>query len=227
MIFGDFNARTASEQDYIENDSPKCLPLFDSYKNDDTVRVRNSNDVVLDTRGKELFELCISNELRIVNGRCIGDIFGNFTCFNPLGQSTVDFLLTSESIFAQILYFKVSNFIPFLSDCHCKISWEILAKYKDNYSNKTNTSTSKFPLKYMYIWTNDAGVKFQEALNSPTMQDKIKMFLENSKSYTANDILKAVSDVENIILSAANMSLSKPKQKKNKKNKNKNGLTMI
>jgi hypothetical protein len=52
MIFGDFNARTASEQDYIENDSPKYLPLFDSYKNDDTVRVRNSNDVVLDTRGK-------------------------------------------------------------------------------------------------------------------------------------------------------------------------------
>ena len=70
----------------------------------------------------------------------------------------------------------------------------------------------------MYIWTNDAGVKFQEVLNSPTMQDKIKMFLENSKSYTANDILKAVSDVENIILSAANMSLSKPKQKKKKKN---------
>jgi hypothetical protein len=29
---------------------------------------------------------------------------------------------------------------------------------------------------------------------------------------------KAVSDVENIILSAANMSLSKPKQKKKKKN---------
>ena len=50
------------------------------------------------------------------------------------------------------------------------------------------------------------------------MQDKIKMFLENSESYTANDILKAVSDVENIILSAANMSLSKPKQKKSKKN---------
>jgi hypothetical protein len=52
MLFGDFNARTASEQDYIENDSPKYLPLFDSYKNDDTVRVRNSNDVVLDTKGK-------------------------------------------------------------------------------------------------------------------------------------------------------------------------------
>jgi hypothetical protein len=50
------------------------------------------------------------------------------------------------------------------------------------------------------------------------MQDKIKMFLENSESYTANDILKAMSDVENIIVSAANMSLSKPKQKKNKKN---------
>ena len=133
--------------------------------------------------------------------------------------STVNFLLTTESIFSQILYFKVSNFIPFLSDCHCKISCEILAKYENNYSNKTNTSTSKLPLNY--IWTNDSGVKFQEALNSPTMQDKIKMFLENSKSYTANDILKAVSDVENVILSAANMSLSKHKQKKKKKNNKK------
>ena len=25
-----------------------------------------------------------------------GDIFGYFTCFNPLGQSTVDYLLASE-----------------------------------------------------------------------------------------------------------------------------------
>ena len=140
----------------------KYFPLFDSYKNDDTARARNSNDVVLDTRGKELLELCKSNQLRIANGRCIGDIFGNFTCFNPLGQSTVDFLLTSESFFSQILYFKVSNFILFLSGCHSKISWEILAKYKDNYSNKTNTSTSKLPLNY--IWTNDSGVKFQEVL---------------------------------------------------------------
>jgi hypothetical protein len=41
-----------------------------------------------------------------------------------------NYVLVSESILDQILYFRVSNFIPTLSDTHCKLEWELLAKYK-------------------------------------------------------------------------------------------------
>ena len=125
LTCGDFNACTADKLDVITHDTQKYLPLFDSYSVDNTTRVRRSHDTVLDTRGKELLEFCIQNQLRIMNGRCLGDIFGHYTCFNPLGPSTVDYLLAAEKISKQLLSFKVSEFIPTLSDCHCKISWEI------------------------------------------------------------------------------------------------------
>ena len=82
LCSGDLNARTSCEVDFILNDSPRYLPLFDSYKPDDKIKLRKSHDDVLDERGKELIDLCITYQMRIVNGRCIGDLLGNFTCFN-------------------------------------------------------------------------------------------------------------------------------------------------
>lgn len=214
MICGDFNARTASDLDCISIDSSKYLPLFDSYKNDDNIRARNSHDVILDARGKELLELCISNQMRIANGRCFGDFFGRFTCYNPLGQSTVDYLMASESIYSQILYFRVSDFIPFLSDCHCKISWDILAMFRNICPNKVYNMTHELPTNY--TWKKDSSETFQEALNSHEIQEKIKLFQKKSKSLTSNDIDEAVKDLNDIILSAAKLSLSKPKYRKRK-----------
>jgi hypothetical protein len=81
-------------------------------------------------RGKDLLDLCISNQLRVLTGRVLGAMFGSYTCDTPNGSCTVDYVLVSESILDQILYFRISNFIPTLSDTHCKLEWELLAKYK-------------------------------------------------------------------------------------------------
>ena len=43
----------------------------------------NSHDSHIDTRGKELLDMCISNQLRILNGRTFGDSFGAYTCYKP------------------------------------------------------------------------------------------------------------------------------------------------
>jgi hypothetical protein len=122
MLCGDLNARISYEVDFILNDSPRYLPLFDSYKPDEKIKLRKSHDDVLDERGKELSDLCITYQMRIVNGRCIGDLLGNFTSFNTQGQSTMDYLMTNERLLNQLLCFKVSDFLPLHSDCHCKIS---------------------------------------------------------------------------------------------------------
>lgn len=82
MLCAELNARTSSEVDFILNDSPRYLPWLDSYKSDDNIKLRKSHDSVLDERGKELNDLCITHQMRIVNGRRIGDLLGNFTCFN-------------------------------------------------------------------------------------------------------------------------------------------------
>jgi hypothetical protein len=100
------------------------------------ITLRKCHDDVLDERGKELIDLCITYQMRIVNGRCIGDLLGNFTCFNTQGQSTMEYLITNEKLLNQLLYFKVSDFLQLHSDCHCKISWEILAKFNLNTSKR-------------------------------------------------------------------------------------------
>jgi hypothetical protein len=52
------------------------------------------------------------------NGRVLGDMLGHYTCYTPNGASVVDYVMVSEGILDQVLYFKVTNFIPTLSDAH-------------------------------------------------------------------------------------------------------------
>ena len=102
--------------------------------------------------------------------------FGHYTCFNPLGQSTVDCLLASQNIIKQILYFKVSDFIPILSDCHCKITWEMLAKYPNSATPKTENLLRRVPMNY--TWVEGSDLRFQETLSTPEIQNKIDNFDE-------------------------------------------------
>ena len=91
IIAGDLNARVAEEQDYIIDDSDKHLPLYISYKYDLELLDKKNHDKIVNSRGRQLLSLCISTGLRILNGRSFGDIFGSFTCYQPLGNSVVDF----------------------------------------------------------------------------------------------------------------------------------------
>jgi hypothetical protein len=63
MLCGDLNARTSYEVDFILNDNPSYLPLFDSYKPDDKIKLLKSHDDVLDERGKELIDLCTTYQM--------------------------------------------------------------------------------------------------------------------------------------------------------------------
>ena len=78
--------------------------------------------------------------MRILNGRIIGDLFGKFTCHKPTGSSLVDYVIVSEELLDNVLYFKVSDFIPNFSDCHCKLSFSLLVKY----SIQSEQKKSKF-----------------------------------------------------------------------------------
>ena len=116
IIQGDFNARTNVISDtvpadrydtsFIENPSADIPP-------------RNSEDnAPADHRGKELIELCKSLGLVMLNGRKTGDLFGKYTSLQWNGSSVVDYVFVDKHVFASIGFFKVGNFIPWLSD-HC------------------------------------------------------------------------------------------------------------
>ena len=53
-------------------------------------------------QGQALLDLCIGANLRIMNGRCLGDFFGSYTCYTPGGFSVVDYLVASDEMFSHI-----------------------------------------------------------------------------------------------------------------------------
>lgn len=207
MICGDLNARTGNRQDFIVNDGTDHLPLYQNYNVDHPPIPRQNCDVIVDSRGRNLIDICIGNQLRILNGRCFGDLFGRYTCYTPNGCSVVDYTIVSESILDQVLFFQVSDFIATLSDCHSKISWGILANF-----NCSNSVYKLNPLPLKYIWDENLISEFQSAFQTEAIQNKMNEFMNMSIADT-ND---SVDHLNRIITDAADLSLKSNKKRMHK-----------
>ena len=125
--FGDFYCRTGHNPDYIINDSTDlndfgCKNLLpQNYSIDEIPKRRNNQDNICSAQGLNLLDLCISSQLRILNGRYVGDSLGYFTCLTVNGLSSVDYAIASESLLSSVLYFSTQE-INYLSDhLHIKL----------------------------------------------------------------------------------------------------------
>ena len=105
ILMGDLNARSQTIPDYLLNENNDHIPVPppDLYEVD-TVEIspRNNCDRNSNSYGQKLIELCKTVPLRILNGRKIGDLLGNFTCFTPRGCSAVDIGAVSPSLVNKI-----------------------------------------------------------------------------------------------------------------------------
>lgn len=214
LLCGDLNARVGSMCDFIIDDDNRYIPTFDSYQVDKQILLRKSQDTKIDSRGKSLIDLCISHQLRLLNGRIIGDLFGKYTCYKPVGASVVDYAIMSEGALNQVLYFRVNDFIPTLSDCHSKIEWKMSALYT---TAENNNNEEVFPMLCNYKWSDDSSEKFQAALSSVDIQNMIHDFetcnIENSLS-SINNASKQLTD---ILVETADKSLRRPTKRKTKR----------
>ena len=123
-----------------------------------------------------------------------------FTSYKYNGNSVVDYMMASENLLSQVLYFNVGLNRPRLSD-HSKISCKIMA----NYSIQCKSSNLlPFPAKYK--WTETSSESFKDALCSCAIKQKIKDF-ENLDVSSSTEIL--VDKLENIIIATADFSLRK------------------
>ena len=90
ILLGKFNARTGVNPEFILDDNDKFFDLPDDYVPDDLCTLRNSEDrKTVNKRGKNLVDMCTALNLRIFNGRTIGDLKGKKTCFKYNGSSVV------------------------------------------------------------------------------------------------------------------------------------------
>ena len=189
IINGDLNAKTGNNNDTITPDK------FDENlctSNMDPPPQRNSQDKSINSRGKELLEMCKSLEFYIANGRKIGDPFGNYTCFQWNGNSVVDYLITSAPIFGQVTSLKIGEYLPWLSD-HSPLFFtlEILLP-QDNDTDNPPPSTQCTPKRY--IWKSDDSKQFTKALKSPDI-DKALNEISNLDHTNPNDIVEPLTEL--------------------------------
>jgi hypothetical protein len=186
------------------------------YTADKELVVRNSQDTVAGCcRGKTLLELCTSAQIRIMNGRSIGDIDGKYTCYKYNGSSVVDYVITSESNMKNVLYMQVLDFEGDISD-HCCLSWSVKCNYVQS---KLDTNGQK-PFACYFIWDMSCIFKYQNAFSNEATKAKIRNFMSSDKKLELN-IEEDVEKITDIYIDAANSSLLKHKVKRSKKRKHK------
>ena len=207
LLMGDFNARTGNETDFIQNDySNNKISIFNDYDPDSNILNRYSRDGVVLPRGRALNDICVQTGIRILNGRCIGDTIGNYTCHNYNGSSVVDYACISECLLSYVKFFSVHEFLPDLSD-HCQISLLLRINCKIKFQNE-NTH----PLPIRYKWNENSSFLFQDALSKPAIQSKIQHI--NSTNYVHVDNM--VEDINTVLWDAADTALSKKSNKQKK-----------
>ena len=112
MLGGDFNSRLGKKYtDYIISDTNDYLPV-DQDLSLDHDNFRNHKDKNENSYGKLLSDLCITHNLKILNGRTIGDVTGKFTCFSYNGNSTVDLVLATNTVKQKLITLR---FYPLLN----------------------------------------------------------------------------------------------------------------
>lgn len=141
LLIGDFNCRTGHNPDYIINDSTDlndfgCKHLLpQNYSIDEIPKRRHNQDNICNTQCLNLLDLCISSQLRILNGRYVGDSLGYFTCLTVNGLSSVDYAIASESLLSSVLYFSTQE-INYLSD-HVQIKLLLKCKLQKNATSES------------------------------------------------------------------------------------------
>ena len=177
IIIGDFNARTNCKPDYINDDNDNFLSLSTSYVSDTPIIRRSCDEKNVDTHGKMLLDLCKSSGLRIINGRKLGDLCGNFTCFNHRGTpSVIDYALCSSNMLNDIVYFRVHDLTP--SSIHCMISCTV----KSNWCTYDDIFAEETPLHVLpdqFLWNTHALQTWRDFVGNPDAKSLVKSFTQD------------------------------------------------
>ena len=196
LIGGDLNARTADKKDYIQKDNTSFLPLFDTYPIDENLSLRKNFDKVTNPRGDSLIDLCISAQLRIINGRKLGDTMGHFTCHKWNGSSVVDYFVASREVLPYISSFRVGEFNHEISD-HCMISTVVDLPHKNSHTD-VHSACITTPAPRRLNFNAIVKKKFTELVKNDDFQFKCNNIVEKLKKITNNE--EGITDLNALLI---------------------------
>ena len=225
LVQGDLNARIGIKPDFIrgglcgqpedEVEATNCYFTTGSILEDENSTIepslRNSEDKKENSRGKDLLDICVVNDLLVVNGRKTGDIFGKYTSHNWNGSSVVDYLLCPSSFFGRISKFTVGEYIPWLSD-HCLIKSDISLFVDVDRSTVREELTEE--VHPGYLWDSESILNYQTGLRNREIVDKVEALISCTSIRPTN----LAMEIQKLLSQVITDSEVKSKKKINSKN---------
>ena len=161
MLVGDFISRKGQLDDTPEfnlgtvpfTDSFVEEPVFQDVTIHPSYKKLHSMDQTTQTTnkyGRSLTNICISHNLRFLNGRMQGDTLGQFTCHNFNGASTIDYAILSQPLLEDVVNFSVLPLSFFSS--HCPMAFTLRTKV---FKIDKNAFHFLLPKPRVFIWNNE------------------------------------------------------------------------
>ena len=157
--------------------------------------LRNSEDEIINTKGKELVDLCKLNDFLIVNGRSISDLFAKFTSHQRNGFSVSDYLLSPDTFSHNISMFSAGDLIPWISDHYPIYSIILLNDIKFDNKILDSKLTKVTP---GYIFDENSRNIFTAELTSQATKEKRKKIDSNEST-----VINIAAEIKTIVLSNA------------------------
>ena len=214
ILCGDFNARTGGIEDRVLCDKIPGLDSLEDVMECLHLSDRNCMDRKKNTHGTNLLDLCLENNLAVINGRTSGDLFGDLTYVNYCGASVIDYFATSQSLYGSINYMRVEDLNNF-SD-HRPISLSISTLGTRTLVNETfHFSEAPIP----FIWDSDSADTFTDAQLSKDTKNMI-IDLSNNILNSSKEVLAHNQKFCDLLIKIASDSLAQRKAPPPWRNKN-------
>ena len=216
ILCGDANSRTSNLPDYVaQSNQQHHDPYLDLGLDSDEPEPRNNCDNMTNSYCTHFLDLITNNQLKILNGRTLGDSQGKFTCFKWNGNSTVDYICTSSRIRQNVNNLHIQDLNSYSDHCPLLLSL--------NFSNSFKFLEPIFDFETMpcrFKWDSAGEANCNATLESPSV---IALFNEfTNKSYTNDEegnhqILSHFTNILNHVSSNSLTLSSKPRKLPHKK----------
>ncbi len=109
LLCGDFNARTACLEDFKNDYISTHIQTRSGYSVDKSKHniLKQNKDAEVNNWGREFTDLCKGGNLRILNGRTVGDLFGDLTYYKGIGKSAIDYIIMGKQCLENVAHFRV------------------------------------------------------------------------------------------------------------------------
>ena len=219
MLMGDFNARIGTEADYIENEDNRFNQIPTNFITDTNNIPRFNRDSTHNAYKEKLLDLCIASGQRILNGRTIGDCFGELTCHKRNGSSTIDFGLINSDLINKVNSFQVGEFQSEISD-HCPISVSVRLPIR---RSPVKRNKSKVPAPVKLIWNEETEQRFVQNISSHEFKQEINSL--STEQINECNIDQIIDKGVKLLCRAASVKVKINMVKKTGKRKNKAWFT--